>query len=93
MLLYSRKFSPGENFRQFRHLPAWVKVLSRDFLSHIDDYTEDMATFTALAKVYSSEYFNNARVAGIGEIFVQRNILAIQYFFVLIMMWEGLRLF
>ena len=34
-----------------------------------------MATFTALAKFYSSEYFCNARVAGI----VQRKFLAIRY--------------
>ena len=50
-----------------------------NFLSCIDDYTEDMATFTTLAKIYSSEYFCNAMVAGIGEIFVQRKFLAIQY--------------
>ena len=48
-------------------------------MSRIDDYTEDMVTFTALAKIYSSEYFCNARVAGIGEIFVQRNFSAIRY--------------
>ena len=39
-----------------------------NFLSHIDDYTEDMVTFTALVKIYSSENFCNARVAGIGKI-------------------------
>ena len=38
-----------------------------------------MVTFTALAKIYSSEYFCNARVAGIGEIFVQRKFSAIRY--------------
>ena len=43
-----------------------MSVYPVNFLSHIiDDYTEDMATFTALAKIYSSEY-----LAGIGEIFV-----------------------
>ena len=28
-----------------------------NFLFHIDDYTEDMATFTTLAKIHSSEYY------------------------------------
>ena len=68
------------NFHQFHHLLAWAKFLSHEFfLSGIDDYTEDMVTFTALAKTYSSEYFCNARIAGIGEIFVQRKFLAIWY--------------
>ncbi len=42
-------------------------------------YIDDMVTFTALAKVYSTEYFCNTKVAGLGEIFVQRKISAIQY--------------
>ena len=71
---YCRKYLPGEKFHQFLHLLAWVKL---NFLSHIDDYTKDMATFTALVKIYSGKYFCNARVAGIGEIFVQRKVLAI----------------
>ena len=41
--------------------------------------TQDISTFTTLAKIYSSEYFCNARVAGIGEIFVQRKFSAIRY--------------
>ena len=73
---YGQIYSPGENFRQFRHLLALAKFLSHEFF---DGYTEDMATFTALAKIYSSEYFCNARVAGIGEIFVQRKFSAIRY--------------
>ena len=27
-----------------------------EFLSHVDDYIEDMATFTTLAKLHSTEY-------------------------------------
>ena len=34
-----------------------------------------MVTFTALAKIYSTEYFCNTKVAGLGEVFVQRNFL------------------
>ena len=44
-----------------------------NFLSRIDDYTEDMATFSTLTKIYSSEYFCNARVAGIGKILASEN--------------------
>ena len=29
-----------------------------------------MATFTALAKIYSTKYFHNTKVAGLGETFV-----------------------
>ena len=32
--------------------------------------------FTALAKIYSTEYFCNTNVAGLGEIFVQCNFSA-----------------
>ena len=38
-----------------------------------------MATFTALAKIYSTEYFYNTKVAGLGEIFVQRKFCHIRY--------------
>ena len=58
-------------FTNFTTCLHWRNFYPANFLSRIDDYTEDMATFTALAKIYSSEYFCNARVAGIGEIFVQ----------------------
>ena len=34
-----------------------------------------MATFTALAKIYSTKYFCNTKVAGLGEIFVQQNFV------------------
>ena len=44
-----------------------------NFLSCINDYIEDMATFTALVKIYSTEYFCNTKVARLGEIFVKEN--------------------
>ena len=59
------------NFRQFRHLLSLVKFLYENFLSCINDYIEDMVTFTALAKIYSTEYFCTTKVAGIGEKFVK----------------------
>ena len=51
MIFARRKFS------QFRHLLAWANL----YISH-DDYTEDTVIYTALAQIYSSEYFCNARV-------------------------------
>ena len=38
------------------------------FLSSVNDYIEDMVIFTALAKTYSTEYFCNTKVAGLGEV-------------------------
>ena len=51
-----------------------AKFLSMNFCTN--DYIEGMATFTALVKI---EYFCNTKVAGLGEIFVQRKFSAIQY--------------
>ena len=38
------------NFRQFCHLLPLVKILSMNFFSCINNYTVDVATFTALSK-------------------------------------------
>ena len=78
-LPYSWKFSPGENFHQFRHLLLLAKFLSENFLSCVNDYREDMLIFTTLAKIYSTEYFCNRKVAGLGEYF-QRKFSAIRYY-------------
>ena len=42
-----------------------------------------MATFTALAKIYSTEYFCNTKVAGLGETFVQQKFFGYTVVFVL----------
>ena len=61
-----QKFLPGESFHQICHLFSLVKFLSREFfLSCVNDYIEDMVTFTALAKIYSTEYFCITKVAGL----------------------------
>ena len=75
---YSRYFSPGENFCQFRHLFLLAKILSANFFSCINDYTVDMATFTALAKIKSGEIFMQYMSASFGEIFLPQNISAIR---------------
>ena len=57
--------------------PRWQYTLvdkifiRKIFLSFVNDNKEDMAAFTALAKIYSTEYFWNTKVPGLGEIFVQ----------------------
>ena len=53
LLLYSRKFSPGEKFRLFH--PA-------KFLICVNDYIEPMAVFTTRGKIYSAKYFCNANL-------------------------------
>ena len=71
-------YRTGGNFRQekffanFTTCSHWRSFLSTKFFSCVNDYIEDMVTFTALAKIYSIEYFCNTKVTGLGEIFVQR---------------------
>ena len=72
VLPYTWKFSPIS--------PAicsyWRNFYCANFLFCVNDYIEDMATFTALVKIYSTEYFCNTKVhvAGLGEIFVVYSI-------------------
>ena len=61
-VLYSWKFSSGGNFHQFRHLLLLAKILSTNFLFCVNDYIEDMVTFTALVKIYSTKYFCSTKV-------------------------------
>ena len=62
-----RKFLPI-----FAICSHWWNFYHANFLSGINDYIEDMATFTAWAKIYSTDYFCNTKVVGLGEIFVKR---------------------
>ena len=75
----AEKFHKEKIFTNFTTCLNGRNFYPANFLSRIEDYTEDMATFTILVKIYSSEYFCSARVAGIGEIFVQRKFSAIRY--------------
>ena len=60
----------AEIFANFAICSYWRNFYRTNFLSCVNDYIEDMATFTALAKIYSTEYFCNTKVARLGEIFV-----------------------
>ena len=64
------------NFHQEKNSPISPFALigecsSTNFLSCVN-YTEYMATFTALVKKISTKYFCNAKVAGLGELFVKQ---------------------
>ena len=73
-ILYSQKFSSGENFRQFHHLCShWRNFY---FLSCINDNVEDI--YGDLCCIGKNLYFFNLKLPGLGEIFLQRKILAIQ---------------
>ena len=78
-ILYTRKFSSGEKFRKFRHLFSLAKFLSWNFLSRVNDCINNMATFTTLAKIYSTKYFCNTKVSELGEIFIKRKLSHIRY--------------
>ena len=64
-----RKFLPI-NFAIYSH---WQNFCHTNFLSCVNEYMyiEDMATFTTLVKIYSTKYFCNTKVSGVGEIFVK----------------------
>ena len=44
-------------------------------MSCVNDYIENMVTLTALAKIYSTEYICNTKVAGLGEILSSENFV------------------
>ena len=52
----ARNLLPGENVRQFHHPHVWAEFYPVIFLSCVDDY---------------HKYVGDARVAGVGETFVQ----------------------
>ena len=68
-MLYTQRFSPGENFRQFHHLLSLANFYHTNLLSCVNLYIEDMGTFTVLAKSYSLKYF---KVAGLGECIIYK---------------------
>ena len=66
MVLFFRQMDDriAGNFRQFCHLLLLAKILSAN-LFYINNYIEDMATFTALMRI---KCFCNIKVAGLGKI-------------------------
>ena len=68
----------------FMWYPYWANITCfRKINCYLgcNNYTEDIATFTALEKIYSTKYFCNniINVAGFSEMFVKRNFSCIWY--------------
>ena len=74
--MVARNFHQEKSFANFTTCYYWRKFLSVNFLSCVKDYIEGVVTLiiTSLANIYSIKYFCNAKVAGLGEIFVQQNL-------------------
>ena len=53
--------------------PALTKIYHTNFLYCVKDCIEDIATFTALAKFFSVNFFYNTKVAGLGKILSSKN--------------------
>ena len=61
---YSQKLLPGEISPILP--PALIgEILSTNFLSRVNDYIEDMATFTALVKKYSNTFLQYKEKLGL----------------------------
>ena len=54
-------FRQEKIFADFTICSYWRKFYHANFLSCVNDYIEDMVTFTALAKIYFTEYFCNTK--------------------------------
>ena len=63
-------FHQEKIFANFAICSHWQNLYHANFLSCVNDYIEDLATFTALAKIYSIKYFCNTKVSGLGEVHV-----------------------
>ena len=74
-----RNFHQEKIFANFAICSHWRNFYHANFMSRVNDYIEDMATFTALAKIYSTKYFCNTKVYGVGEIFVKWKFSRIWY--------------
>ena len=81
-MLYTQKFLPGEIFCQFAICFYWLNFYHANSLPCVNDYIDSIAPFTVLVKSYSTKYFCNTKVAGLGEISVQRKFCHIRYSFI-----------
>ena len=70
-----RNFRQEKIFTNLAICSYWRNFYCVNFLSCVNDYVEDVATFTALVKIYSTEYFCNTKVGGLDENFVVYGIL------------------
>lgn len=73
MVLYSWKFSPGENIHQFCHLLLLVNSYPMNIMSN-----RRYSDLHHIGKI-NNEYFCIAKVTGLGEFVCPEKISAIQY--------------
>ena len=77
LILYSQKFSSGENFNQIRHLLSLVKIFIREFFFfffyRFKDCIVDMATFIALVKILPLDNYYNTSWLGLAKILSHEN--------------------
>ena len=69
---HSHKYHTCGNFARRKVLANFTICSHWKKFIFFNDYIENMATFTVLVKMYSTEYVCNIKVAGFGEIFVKR---------------------
>ena len=69
---------PGEIFPPLSPPALTDKILSCDFLSHVNDHIESVATFTALVNFFFF-FLNFAKEAGLGEFFFSAKIFGCTY--------------
>ena len=71
---HSTEYSPGEISPILSSPLVGENLLIHDFFSCVNNYIEDVATFTVLVKINLVKYLYNSKVTSIGEIFLLRNI-------------------
>ena len=84
MYCICRNFRQETIFANFATHSHWRKFLHTNLLSCIKDYIDDMATFNyRIGEFFSTNFFCNTKVAGLGEIFYPAKIFTYTvYYFV-----------
>ena len=62
-----------EKISSISPLLSLAKILPANFLSCVNNHIQDMANFTALVKICSTEYFCNTEVAGLVKFLSSEN--------------------
>ena len=73
-----RNFHQEKFFTNFAICSHWQSFYHVIFLSCVNDYIEDMMTFTTLPKIYSTKCFCNTKVAELSETFVEQKFSRLQ---------------
>ena len=66
-------FHQEKIFTNFAICSHWRNFYHTNFLSSVNDYIEDKAIFTTLAKICFTEYFCSTKVAGLAKFLSSKN--------------------